>query len=58
MDSKYGSQKERAFMKWNSNKNAFDVISDGEGKYLPMKWELTPFKRSDRLVVPFVFRMS
>lgn len=44
VDSEYGSQRERTFMKWNSKKNAFDVISDGEGKYLPMKWELTPFK--------------
>lgn len=40
----YGSIKDQVeYMKWNHKSNAFDVI-DGEGKYLPMKWELTPFE--------------
>lgn len=42
-DSWYGSQTERKFMKWNSETGFFNVI-DGEGKYLPMKWELTKFE--------------
>ena len=31
------------FMRWNQKDNAFTII-DGEGKFLPMKWELTPFE--------------
>jgi len=42
VDSWYGSKTERKFMTWNSKSNSFPVI-DGEGKYLPMKWELTSF---------------
>ena len=30
------------FMKWNQKDNSFTII-DGEGQYLPMKWELTEF---------------
>ena len=30
------------YMRWNHKDNAFNVI-DGEGKFLPTKWELTPF---------------
>lgn len=41
-DSWYGSQTQRKFMTWNSKENAFTII-DGEGKYLPMKWDLTSF---------------
>ena len=43
MDSWYGSQTQRKFMKWDSKSNSFPVI-DGEGKYLPKKWELTKFE--------------
>ncbi|MBR3246964.1 MAG: hypothetical protein IKG03_01030 [Clostridiales bacterium] len=42
VDSWYGSQTERTFMQWNSKTNSFPVI-EGEGKYLPKKWELTSF---------------
>lgn len=35
-----GSDKD--YMRWNQKDNAFTMI-DGEGKYLPMKWELTEF---------------
>ena len=31
------------FMRWNQKSNSFTVI-DGEGKFLPAKWELTPFE--------------
>ena len=31
------------FMRWNQKSNSFTVI-DGEGKFLPTKWELTPFE--------------
>lgn len=30
------------YMRWDQKSNAFNLI-DGEGKYLPMKWELTEF---------------
>ena len=43
MDSWYGSETKREFMKWESKSNSFPII-DGEGKYLPMKWELTEFQ--------------
>lgn len=33
---------DRDYMRWNQKDNAFTMI-DGEGKFLPMKWELTPF---------------
>lgn len=42
VDSWYGSQTKSEYMKWNSKVNAFNVI-EGEGKYMPMKWELTEF---------------
>ena len=42
VDSWYGSQTQRQFMTWDSKTNSFPVI-DGEGKYLPMKWDLTEF---------------
>lgn len=42
VDSWYGSQTQREFMTWDSKSNSFPVI-DGEGKYLPKKWDLTPF---------------
>ena len=42
VDSWYGSETKSEYMKWNSKDNAFNVI-DGEGKYMPMKWELTAF---------------
>ena len=42
VDSWYGSQTQREFMRWDSKQNAFPVI-DGEGKYLPKKWDLTKF---------------
>ena len=29
-------------MRWNPKGNSFTII-EGEGKYLPMKWELTEF---------------
>ena len=41
-DSWYGSQTKRDFMKWDG-KNSYFTVIDGEGKYLPMKWELTEF---------------
>ncbi len=41
-DSWYGSQTQREFLKWNPETGFFNVI-EGEGKYLPMKWELTAF---------------
>ena len=36
------SRNNQEFMRWNQKDNAFTII-DGEGKYLPMKWELTEF---------------
>ena len=42
VDSWYGSKTEMKYMTWNPKSNSFNVI-DGEGKYLPMKWELTEF---------------
>ena len=42
VDSWYGSQTQRDFMKWNSKTDSFPHV-DGEGKYLPMKWDLTEF---------------
>lgn len=33
---------ELKYLKWNHKKDAFDVI-EGDGKFLPMKWELTEF---------------
>ena len=41
-DSWYGSETESTYMVWDSEAEYFTVI-DGEGKYLPMKWELTGF---------------
>ena len=41
-DSMYGSETERTYMTWDSTWDEFTVI-DGEGKYLPMKWDLTEF---------------
>lgn len=41
-DSWYGSLTERDFKTWNSKSNSFTII-DGEGKYLPKKWDLTEF---------------
>jgi len=38
MDSWNGDQ----FMRWDQKNNSFTII-EGEGKYLPMKWELTEF---------------
>ena len=43
MDSARGSATETIYMKWNSRSNSFPHVPDGEGKYLPMKWELTAF---------------
>jgi hypothetical protein len=43
VDSWYGSKTEMRYMTYDS-KDACFVIIDGEGKYLPMKWELTPFE--------------
>ena len=37
-----GSDTEKRFMRWDHKSNAFTII-EGEGKYLPMKWELTEF---------------
>ena len=31
-----------SYMKFDSKSNAFTTV-DGQGKYLPMKWELTEF---------------
>ena len=41
-DSWLGSETQKDYMKFNSNDLSFTLI-DGEGKYLPMKWELTEF---------------
>lgn len=41
-ESWYGSKTEKTYKRWDSKKNAFTII-EGEGKYLPMKWELTEF---------------
>lgn len=42
-DSWYGSETQRSFMKWDGKNQYFTVI-DGDGKYLPKKWELTKFQ--------------
>ena len=43
-DSWLGSETKMDYMKWNPKTNAFTIV-DGEGdKYLPLKWELTPFE--------------
>ena len=42
VDSPRGSSTEKEYLKYDSKNNSFPVI-DGEGKYLPMKWELTEF---------------
>lgn len=41
-ESWYGSATESTYMTWDSKKGVFTVI-DGEGKYLPKKWNLTGF---------------
>ena len=41
-DSMYGTDTERTYMTWDSTWDEFTVI-DGEGKYLPMHWDLTEF---------------
>ena len=41
-DSWRGSETETRYMTFNSKSNSFTII-DGEGKYMPMKWELTEF---------------
>ena len=43
MDGAGERYNEPTFMKWNHKDNSFTVI-DGEGKFLPMKWDLTPFE--------------
>ena len=43
MDSMRGSTAEKKYMKWSSRSNSFPHVQDGEGKYLPKKWELTAF---------------
>jgi len=42
VDSWYGSATKKEYMQFDHKSNAFTII-DGEGKYLPMKWELTAF---------------
>ena len=42
VDSWYGSQTNRDFMTWDSKTNSFPHV-DGEGKYLPKKWDLKEF---------------
>lgn len=44
VDSWYGSKTEKKYMRFNSKNNSFTII-EGEGQYLPMKWELTEFER-------------
>ena len=41
-ESWYGSATESTYMTWDSKEGVFTVI-DGEGKYLPKKWDLTGF---------------
>ena len=41
-DSWYGVETKRDFMVWESKSNSFPYV-DGEGKYLPKKWDLTEF---------------
>ncbi len=43
VDSWYGSKTDMRYMTYDS-KDASFLIIDGEGKYMPMKWELTPFE--------------
>ena len=43
VDSWYGSKTEMRYMTYNSKNASFQIV-DGEGKYMPMKWELTPFE--------------
>lgn len=42
LDRWYGSETKKEFMKFQSKNNSFEVL-EGDGKYLPMKWELTEF---------------
>lgn len=42
VDSWYGSETKKEFMQFQSKSNNFLII-EGEGKYLPMKWDLTEF---------------
>lgn len=42
VDSWYGSKTKMEYMKFDSKSNAFTIV-EGEGKYLPLKWELTEF---------------
>ena len=42
MDDNYINDPQLKYMKFSSKSNAFTYIED-EGKYLPMKWELTEF---------------
>ena len=42
MDDNFINDPELKYMKFSSKDNAFTYI-EGEGKYLPMKWELTEF---------------
>ena len=43
VDLLYGSKTEMKYMTYNSKDASFPIV-DGEGKYMPMKWELTPFE--------------
>lgn len=42
VDQWYGSETKKDFMKYKSKTSTFEII-EGEGKYLPMKWDLTEF---------------
>ena len=42
MDANPPFEPDPRYMKFNSKDNSFSII-EGEGKYLPMKWELTEF---------------
>ena len=37
-----GLGSDRDYMRWDQKDNSFTII-DGEGQFLPTKWELTPF---------------
>lgn len=41
-DSSFGTGADRTYMTWDSTWDEFTSI-DGEGKYLPIKWDLTEF---------------
>lgn len=44
VDTKTGSETQMDYMKWDHKSNAFTIVDSEGDKYLPLKWDLTPFE--------------